>query len=240
MEPFVRFEAPAAPLPLAQCDTDQIITARFLSRKRAEGFGDQLFRDLRFQSNDQEIPDFVLNRPAYRGAGILVADENFGCGSSRESAVWALYDYGFRAVIAPSFGDIFFNNSTKNGLLPIVLPAERVARLRAACSEQPGLCLSIDLAGQVVRMGAREADVHMEGDADADCGVDLDAGVGAHARVRVDANSSDGAHVDRFDIDPLKKRLLMAGMDEITYTLTRRSELDAFEARYVQQHPWLR
>ncbi len=203
MTPFTGLDAVAAPLPLAQCDTDQIVPARFLSRRRAEGYGHQLFHDLRFGAGEQVNDAFVLNQPVYREAEILVADENFGCGSSRECAVWALYDYGFRAVIAPSFGDIFFNNSSKNGLLAIVLPAERVERLRTLCSERPGTRLSIDLATQRVTSGESPEDV------------------------------------DPFHIDPLKKRLLMAGMDEISYTLTHRAELDAFEKKYVSHYPWL-
>lgn len=217
MTPFTALDAVAVPLPLAQCDTDQIVPARFLSRRRAEGYAEQLFHDLRFGVDGQINEAFVLNQPAYRDARILVADDNFGCGSSRESAVWALYDYGFRAVIAPSFGDIFFNNCSKNGLLAIVLPAERVARLRALCSDRPGTHLSIDLEKQYVLSGVHDADSDV-----------------ASASADVPA-----AEVDRFAIAPLKKRLLLAGMDEISYTLTHDAELAAFQERYVTQYPWL-
>lgn len=112
--------------------------------------GELLFHDLRFDDAGAPKPDFVLNRNSYRGARILVADRNFGCGSSREHAVWALYDYGIRAVLAPSFGDIFFNNSFQNGLLPIALPAERISALRAALEQSPGSHVAVDLETQKV------------------------------------------------------------------------------------------
>ncbi len=122
MDRFERLEAVAVPIARVNCDTDQIIPAQYLQKLRSEDFGRFLFAEFRFRKDGSEVPEFILNRPAYRPARILVADRNFGCGSSREHAVWALHDYGIRAVIAPSFGDIFFNNCLKNGLLPIVLP----------------------------------------------------------------------------------------------------------------------
>src|SRR5207302_768916 len=150
MEPFTRLDAVAAPMPVPNVDTDQIIPARFLRKSRKDGYGQYLFCDLRFAPDGTEKPGFVLNQAPYRGARILVADKNFGCGSSREHAVYALWDYGFRAVIAPSFGDIFFNNCFKNGLLPIVLPAERAGALRAELVRQPGAHLKVDLERQEV------------------------------------------------------------------------------------------
>src|ERR1043166_3548654 len=150
MEPFQRLDAVAAPMGTPNVDTDQIIPARFLWRKRDDGWGHLLFNDLRFNDDGSEKPQFVLNQPAYRAARVLVADRNFGCGSSREHAVWSLYDYGFRAVIAPSFGDIFFNNSFQNGLLPIVQPIEVVAALRAALEQTPGAHIAVDLEAQKV------------------------------------------------------------------------------------------
>src|SRR5262252_7464634 len=150
MEPFKPLAAVAVPLPVPNVDTDQIIPARFLWRKRGDGWGHLLFHDLRFDDAGSPRPQFVLNRAEYRGARILVADRNFACGSSREHAVWALYDYGIRAVIASSFGDIFFNNSFQNGLLPVVLPAERVEALRMMLEQAPGTRLSVDLAAQIV------------------------------------------------------------------------------------------
>ena len=150
MQKFERLESVAAPLDVANVDTDQIIPARFLWRPRADGYGALLFNDLRTSEDGAAKPDFVLNRPAYQAANILVADRNFGCGSSREHAVWALMDAGIRVVIAPSFGDIFFNNSFKNGLLPIVLPQARCAELRAALARNPGAKLVVDLEAQTV------------------------------------------------------------------------------------------
>jgi 3-isopropylmalate/(R)-2-methylmalate dehydratase small subunit len=148
MEPFARLDATAVPINVANVDTDQIIPARFLWRKRHSGCGHLLFHDMRFDDDGAPKPEFLLNRDAYRDARILVADRNFGCGSSRETAVWALYDFGIRAVLAPSFGDIFFNNSFQNGLLPVVLPAERVAELRALLEQSPGSHLVVDLEAQ--------------------------------------------------------------------------------------------
>lgn len=150
MQKFERLDAVAAPLDVANVDTDQIIPARFLWRPRADGYGQLLFNDLRTSEDGAAKPDFVLNRPAYQAAKILVADRNFGCGSSREHAVWALMDAGIRVVIAPSFGDIFFNNSFKNGLLPVVLPQARCAELRAALARNPGEKLVVDLEAQTV------------------------------------------------------------------------------------------
>jgi 3-isopropylmalate/(R)-2-methylmalate dehydratase small subunit len=150
MEPFTRLDAVAAPMPVPNVDTDQIIPARFLRKSRKDGYGQYLFRDLRFDADGKEKSDFVLNEAPYRGARILVADKNFGCGSSREHAVYALWDYGFRAVIAPSFGDIFFGNSFKNGFLPIVLPVEATAQLRGAIQAKPGARIIVDLAAQQV------------------------------------------------------------------------------------------
>src|SRR5580658_8948234 len=119
MEPFELLESTAVPMPEANIDTDQIIPARFLQKPRREGCGPWLFHDLRYSSTGTENPAFVLNEAAYRNARILIAGDNFGCGSSRENAVWALYDYGFRVAIAPRFGDIFATNCQKNGFLTI-------------------------------------------------------------------------------------------------------------------------
>jgi 3-isopropylmalate/(R)-2-methylmalate dehydratase small subunit len=150
MEKFQTLDAVAAPIATPNIDTDQIVPARFLSRPRESGYGNYLFHDLRFDDSGAEKPGFVLNQPAWRNARILVADWNFGCGSSREHAVYCLHDYGFRAVIAPSFGDIFFGNAFKNGFLPVVLPADAVADLRRQITEQPGARIAIDLARQTV------------------------------------------------------------------------------------------
>ncbi len=150
MEKFRKLDAVAVPIAAPNVDTDQIVPARFLRKPRSAGYGGFLFHDLRFDDTGAEKPGFVLNQPAYRGARILVGEKNFGCGSSREHAVYALWDYGFRAVIAPSFGDIFFNNCFKNALLPIVLSAEQVAALQNELTNQPGAHVRIDLDRQEV------------------------------------------------------------------------------------------
>jgi 3-isopropylmalate/(R)-2-methylmalate dehydratase small subunit len=147
---FERIEASAVPIAEQNVDTDQIIPARFLSRPRAAGLAECLFRDLRLDADGAERPDFPLNQEGFRGASILVAGENFGCGSSRENAVWALLDYGIRVVIAPSTGDIFYNNCLKNGVLPALLPRDAIASLLAALEAAPGSRIAVDLAGQTV------------------------------------------------------------------------------------------
>lgn len=150
MDRFERLEAVAVPIARVNCDTDQIIPAQYLQKLRSEDFGRFLFAASRFRKDGSEVAEFILNRPAYRPAHILVADRNFGCGSSREHAVWALHDYGIRAVIAPSFGDIFFNNCLKNGLLPIVLPQAVVTPLLAQLEASPGAVVAVDLPAQEV------------------------------------------------------------------------------------------
>lgn len=150
MKPFEPLDCTAAPLPLANVDTDQILPARYLQKPRSDNFGEYLFRDVRARRPGSNEPPFVLDREPYRDARILVARRNFGCGSSREHAVWALYDHGIRAVIAPSFGDIFATNALKNGLLPIVLPPEVVDALLQALHAKPGASLKVDLAAQTV------------------------------------------------------------------------------------------
>ena len=150
MEPFQHLDAIAVPIARSNVDTDQIVPSRFLQKPRSDDFGAYLFRDLRFRADGAEIESFVLNRPPYRRARIVVAERNFGCGSSREQAVWALYDYGVRAAIAPSFGDIFATNSTKNGLLPIVLPEPAVISIIDVLQREPGARVAVDLAAQRV------------------------------------------------------------------------------------------
>jgi 3-isopropylmalate/(R)-2-methylmalate dehydratase small subunit len=149
MPPITRFEGLAAPLPLDNVDTDQIIPARFLRKPRDSEYHRWLFHDLRFDAEGRPRPEFVLNRPPFDSATILIAGRNFGVGSSREAAVYALQAFGIRAVLAESFGDIHFNNALKNGLLPIRLPADRLAALRAA-AEGGQLRLVVDLERNVV------------------------------------------------------------------------------------------
>jgi 3-isopropylmalate/(R)-2-methylmalate dehydratase small subunit len=152
MKPIQTIMAQAAALPRANLDTDQIIPARFMSRSRSEGYGDQCFHDLRFNEDGTPARNFPLNR-LKSPPGILVAAENFGCGSSREAAVYALMDYGLQVVIAPSFADIFRTNAGKNGLLTLEQPAEQVEKLLALLSENPGTKGVIDLPAQSWRIG---------------------------------------------------------------------------------------
>jgi 3-isopropylmalate/(R)-2-methylmalate dehydratase small subunit len=201
MEPFKTVDAVALPVSMPNVDTDQIIPARFLWRKRKDGWSHLLFNDLRFNDDGSEKPQFVLNQLPYREARIVVADRNFGCGSSREHAVWCLYDYGVRAVIAPSFGDIFFNNSFQNGLLPIIMPPELAADLRAQLEAKPGAHVTVNLEGQTV-------------------------------------TAPDGtAH--SFDIDPFRKECLLAGTDDVRFTLSMEDRITAFEKTYERGVPWV-
>ena len=145
MKPLSRLDAVAAPLARANVDTDQIVPALYLQKPRSCDFGEFLFRDVRHDADGARRPDFPLNAPAFSNARILVAGANFGCGSSREHAVWALVDGGFWAVIAPSFGDIFYSNAIKNGLLPVRLPADTVDALLLALQRAPGTHVQVDL-----------------------------------------------------------------------------------------------
>lgn len=157
MEPFTKLTAPAAPLPLANVDTDKIIPARFLKTIKRSGLGVHLFDPLRYDGDGKERPEFVLNQEPYRHAEILIAHENFGCGSSREHAPWALLDFGIRCVIAPDFGDIFFNNCFKNGILPIRMPRRVCDQLIDDARLGGNARLTVDLVRQViVRPGGEE------------------------------------------------------------------------------------
>jgi len=150
MQPFTKLTGIAAPLPLVNVDTDKIIPARHLKTIKRTGLGVHLFETLRYHDDGSERPEFVLNREPYRHAEILITGENFGCGSSREHAPWALLDFGIRAVIAPSFADIFFNNCFKNGILPIVLPQEQIDILQREASEAEDPTFTIDLDKQEI------------------------------------------------------------------------------------------
>jgi 3-isopropylmalate/(R)-2-methylmalate dehydratase small subunit len=160
MDPFVKLNALVAPLDRSNVDTDAIVPKQFLKRVTRTGFGPNLFDEWRYLDHGEadtdcstrpKNPDFVLNQPRYQGAGILLARENFGCGSSREHAPWALAEFGFRAIVAPSFADIFYNNCFKNGLLAVVLQSDAVAQLFEEVERTVGYRLEIDLEQQVVR-----------------------------------------------------------------------------------------
>lgn len=156
MQKFIRVKAVAAPLPIANVDTDMIIPAEYMKALTRSGLGRHLFHALRFDEEGRERADFVLNRPACRDTRILVADRNFGCGSSREHAVWALADFGIRCVIAPSFGDIFAGNARKNGLLLIRLPDEICTRLRGVIEAAQYAPIEVDLETQRIRLTSGE------------------------------------------------------------------------------------
>ncbi len=150
MDKFDTLTGIAAPMPLVNIDTDMIIPKQFLKTIKRSGLGANLFDEMRFDRQGNEIPDFVLNKPQYREAEILVAGENFGCGSSREHAPWAIKDFGIRAVIAPSYADIFYNNCFKNGIIPIVLPQDQVDALMKDAEKGANARMTIDLEAQTV------------------------------------------------------------------------------------------
>lgn len=150
MEPFRTHNGIVVPLPIPDCNTDLITPARYLKRIERTGYGDVLFYSLRYREDGSPNPDFVLNKPEYRDGTILIAGKNFGCGSSREHAPWALQDYGFKAIIAPSFADIFAGNCAQTGLLTIVLPEARVREMLEVAESREGYQITVDLARQTV------------------------------------------------------------------------------------------
>jgi 3-isopropylmalate/(R)-2-methylmalate dehydratase small subunit len=150
MQKFTRLSAQACPLDIANLNTDQLLPARYLKRSRSDGFGTVLLHDLRFDAQESEQPDFPLNHPVWRNAQIVVGRTNFGCGSSREAAVYALWDYGIRCVIAPSFGDIFSGNAAQNGLPTAVVSDADAATLIATLSATPDAIVSVDLEDQTI------------------------------------------------------------------------------------------
>ncbi len=150
MEKFTKLTAAAAPMPLVNIDTDMIIPKQFLKTIKRTGLGKNLFAEMRYDENGAEIEGFVLNKPAYRNARILVAGDNFGCGSSREHAPWALMDFGFKVIIAPDFADIFYSNCFKNGILPIKLPQEDVDKLMDDAARGANATITVDLENQQI------------------------------------------------------------------------------------------
>jgi 3-isopropylmalate/(R)-2-methylmalate dehydratase small subunit len=213
MEPFVTHTGRAVPLRRTNVDTDQIIPAEYLKRVSRAGFGEGLFAAWR------EDPSFVLNQPQYAGATILVAGTDFGTGSSREHAVWALTDYGFRVVIAPRFGDIFRTNATKSGLLPVILPEAAVSALQDAVEADPGTEVTVDLGRCEVLTGA--------------AGAAGAAGAGGAAGASGAGGAGSGADAAGirvpFEIDGYTRWRLMEGLDDIGLTLRHVDEITAFE-----------
>ncbi len=163
MEKFTVLTGVAAPLSMINIDTDMIIPKQFLKTIKRTGLGKNLFDEMRYTPDGKEVADFVLNKPAYRNTKILVAGANFGCGSSREHAPWAINDFGIRCVIAPSFADIFFNNCFKNGILPIVLPQDQVDKLLDDASRGSNAVVSVDLDKQTIT-GPDGGCIHFEVD----------------------------------------------------------------------------
>jgi 3-isopropylmalate/(R)-2-methylmalate dehydratase small subunit len=150
MEKFAKFSGIAAPMPLVNIDTDMIIPKQFLKTIKRSGLGINAFAEMRYKPDGSEVEDFVLNKPAYRESSILVAGDNFGCGSSREHAPWALSDFGIKVVVSTSFADIFFNNCFKNGMLPIILPAEQVEILMNDSEKGSNARIEVDLEAQTI------------------------------------------------------------------------------------------
>ena len=202
MEKFTVLKGVAAPLMVPNIDTDRIIRIERCAGIPRERQGEYMLEMMRLDADGSENPDFILNQPPFREAKILIAAENFGCGSSRENAVWALMGWGLRCVIAPSFGDIFFGNCFQNGMLPIRLPAATVERLAAAIqADTRNAILTVDLTRQRI----------------------------------VSANGEEIA----FEVEPLRRRMLAEGLDEIGLTLEHEGEIAAFQSRDRGIRPWL-
>jgi len=210
MTPFTTLNGLAAPLEGRNVDTDQIIPARFLKKTRADGYGDFLFHDLRFGPEQTLRADFVLNQNSFKDASILVCDENFGCGSSREAAVYAVADFGIRAILAPSFGDIFYNNCLKNGVLPISLPDDVLHALRAQLAQ--AAAVQAPEAARHIAIDLKQRTVQW---------------LGLNAPLQ-------------FAIDPFWQECLLKGVDEMSLTLDYQEQISRFEQELTQNQPWLR
>ena len=161
MQKFTTLRGVAAPLPMINVDTDMIIPKQYLKTIKRTGLGQALFAEMRYNDDGSENPDFILNKPAYRNAKVLVADNNFGCGSSREHAPWALLDFGIRCIISEDFADIFYNNCFKNGVLPIKMPKEIIAKLMDDASRGSNAIIEIDLEKQEIK-GPDGGTVHFD------------------------------------------------------------------------------
>ena len=230
MERFTIHTGLVAPLDRENVDTDSIIPKQFLKSIKRTGFGPHLFDAWRYfdvgepgmdLATRRPNPDFVLNKPQFQGATIMLARKNFGCGSSREHAPWALQQAGYKALIAPSFADIFLNNSFKNGLLPVVLTEAQVDKLFHEVAAHPGYRLTIDLPAQIVvpAKAGTPLDPRRHGD-------DLDPR----------RHGDDAMH---FDIEPSRKESLLNGWDEIGLTLRHEDEIKAYEERRKKAEPWI-
>ena len=209
MHAFTQLRSVAAPIEGRNIDTDQILPARFLKKNRDEFYKTYLFHDLRFDAQEQVRPDFVLNRPAFKEAQILVCDQNFGCGSSREGAVYCLADFGIRAILAPSFGDIFYNNCLKNGVLPIRLEATTLSTVR-----------------QTLNQAASSASVN----AALEIAIDLEART---------VQCPGLATIQTFEVDPFWRECLLKGVDELSLTLSYGDSIKNFEQQHHLERPWL-
>ena len=216
MQKFKTFTGLVAPLNIQNIDTDMIIPKQFLKTIKRTGLGVNLFDEMRYDDAGAEIPDFILNKGDYRNSQIIIAQDNFGCGSSREHAPWALMDFGIKAIIAPSFADIFFNNCFKNGILPIILPSIIVQKLLKQ-AEQTKLYLKIDLDNQKITLVSNKGG---------------------------DENSHNTEHSESetslpFEIDKSRKKYLQEGLDDIAITLQKGAEISQYEERQKQNLPWL-
>jgi 3-isopropylmalate/(R)-2-methylmalate dehydratase small subunit len=204
MQPFTVFTAVAAPLDIAKIDTGMIVPGRFQRLPRRPGYNDYarvFLHDMRFDEREQPRPGFILNQPAYQKPGILVTGPDFGCGSSRESAAYATLDFGVRALIGASFGDVYRGNCMQNGVLTIVLPQPVISGLIAQLQATPGAAMTVDLRHQTVI-------------------------------------APDGA-MHTFDIDATRKERLLNGLDDVGVTLQHLAQIEAFEAQYRRDMPWL-
>lgn len=227
MEKFTSHTGQIAPLMRDHIDTDVIIPKQFLKAVSRFGFGDYLFDEWRYLDIGQygqdcskrpKNPDFVLNQAAYENATILLAGQNFGCGSSREHAPWAMLQYGFKAVIAIGFADIFFSNAYKNGLLPIALPQDVVLELNRRVENINNYQITIDLAAQTVHFPA----------------------VLNHEVLKSESALELEAQTHHFEITEFRKNCLLNGLDEVGLTLAKSAEIHAFEDKYFNQYPWLK
>jgi len=223
MEKFININAIVAPLDRANVDTDAIIPKQFLKSIKRSGFGPNLFDEWRYldhgepgQDNSKRPinQDFVLNQPRYKNTKILLAKKNFGCGSSREHAPWALEDYGIRVIIAPSFADIFYNNCFKNGLLPIVLNEKIVDEMFKIVENQLNCHFEVDLSSQTVK-------------------------VCTDAEGNNNAINNSFSHEYKFELDKFRKYCLLEGLDEIGLTLSNAKDITDYENKVKQETPWL-